>query len=63
MAHKLKVDSTIGSVYAEVDDMIFSILFKNATYCPEFHVIRGESGKIVKIWEKTRPECATDYTP
>ncbi len=61
--YKLKVDSTVGSVYAEVDDMMFSILFKNTTYCPEFRAIREESGKIVKIWEKTRPECATDYTP
>ncbi len=61
--YKLKVDSAVGSVYAEVDDMMFSILFKNATYCPEFRAIREESGKIVKIWEKTRPECASDYTP
>jgi len=61
--YKLKVEPSNGSVYAEVDDMMFSILFKNNPYCPEFRAVREESGKIVKIWEKTRPECATNYTP
>jgi serine/threonine protein kinase len=61
--YKLKVEPSNGSVYAEVDDMMFSILFKNNPYCPEFRAVREENGKIVKIWEKTKPECATDYTP
>lgn len=61
--YTLKVEPTDSSVYAQVDDMLFAILFKNNTYCPEFRAIREENGKIVKIWEKTRPECATNYTP
>ncbi|CAB4833029.1 unannotated protein [freshwater metagenome] len=61
--YKLKVEPSNGSVYAEVDDMMFSILFKNNPYCPEFRAVREENGKIVKIWEKTKPECATNYTP
>jgi len=61
--YKLKVEPLDGSVYAEVDDMMFSILFKSSSYCPEFRAVREENGKIVKIWEKTKPECSTDYSP
>jgi len=61
--YKLKVEPLDSSVYAEIDDLMFAILFKNSTYCPEFRAVREENGKIVKIWEKTKPECATNYTP
>lgn len=59
--YKLKTDSTFGTVYAEVDDMLFAVIFKNVKYCPEFRVAREASGKIVQIWEKGLPECSTDY--
>lgn len=61
--YKLKIDSTIGSVYAEVDDMTFAVIFKNVKYCPEFRVVREENGKIVHIWDNGQPDCATDYNP
>jgi serine/threonine protein kinase len=61
--YKLKTDSVFGTVYAEVDDMMFAVIFKNVKYCPEFRVAREEGGKIVRIWEKGKPECATDYNP
>jgi len=60
---KLKTDSTFGTVYAEVDDMLFAVIFKNIKYCPEFRVVREMNGKIVQIWEKGLPECSTDYNP
>ena len=59
--YKLKTDSTLGTIYAEVDDMLFAVVFKNVKYCPEFRVAREASGKIVQIWEKGLPECSTDY--
>jgi len=61
--YKLKTDSTLGTVYAEVDDMLFAVIFKEVKYCPEFRAAREEGGKIVQIWEKGQPECATDYVP
>ena len=61
--YKLKTDATSGTVHAEVDDIDFALRFKNQKYCPEFRVVREESGKIVQIWEKGKPECATDYNP
>ena len=61
--YKLKTDPTFGSVYAEVDDFLFAIIFKDQKYCPEFRVVRQESGQIVQIWNKGQPECATDYNP
>lgn len=60
---KLKTDATSGTVHAEVDDIDFALRFKNQKYCPEFRVVREENGKIVQIWEKGKPECATDYNP
>ena len=60
---KLKTDSSFGSVYAEVDDMLFAVIFKEVKYCPEFRVVREENGKIVQIWDKGQPECASDYNP
>lgn len=59
--YKLKTDSTFGTVYAEVDDMLFAVIFKNVKYCPEFRVVREANGKVVQIWEKGLPECSTDY--
>jgi serine/threonine protein kinase/TPR repeat protein len=61
--YKLKVDETFGTVYAEVDDILFAVIFKEQKYCPEFRVVREENGKIVHIWTKGRPDCATDYNP
>jgi serine/threonine protein kinase len=61
--YKLKVDPSSGIVYAEVDDILFALVFKDQKYCPEFRAIREENGKIVQIWEKGKPECATDYNP
>jgi serine/threonine protein kinase len=61
--YKLKTDTSFGTVYAEVDDMLFSLIFKDQKYCPEFRVVREEGGKIVRIWNKGQPDCATDYNP
>lgn len=61
--YKLKTESSFGTVYAEVDNMLFAIIFKEVKYCPEFRVVREENGKIVQIWEKGQPECASDYNP
>lgn len=61
--YKLKTESTFGTVYAEVDDMLFALIFKEVKYCPEFRAVREENGKIVQIWEKGQPECANDYVP
>ena len=61
--YKLKTDSSLGNVYAEVDDLLFALMFKDQKYCPEFRVVREESGKIVHIWNKGQPECSTDYNP
>jgi serine/threonine protein kinase len=61
--YKLKNDLTSGTVYAEVDDILFALIFKDQKYCPEFRAIREEDGKIVRIWSKGQPDCATDYNP
>ena len=61
--YKLKTESTFGTVYAEVDDMLFALIFKQVKYCPEFRVVREVGGKIVQIWEKGLPDCSTDYNP
>jgi hypothetical protein len=61
--YKLKTDATFGTVNAEVDDFLFAMIFKDNKYCPEFRVAREEGGKIVQIWNKGQPECATDYNP
>ena len=61
--YKLKTDVTFGTVYAEVDDILFALIFKDQPYCPEFRVVREEGGKIVHIWNKGQPDCATDYNP
>ncbi|CAN2209517.1 STKc_PknB_like domain containing protein [Candidatus Nanopelagicaceae bacterium] len=59
--YKLKTDSNLGSVYAQVDDLLFAVMFNNEKYCPEFRVVREENERIVKIWNKGQPECATDF--
>ena len=61
--YKLKTDADFGTVYAEVDDFLFAMIFKDRKYCPEFRAAREESGKIVRIWNKGQPDCATDYNP
>ena len=61
--HKLKTDADFGTVHAEVDDILFAVIFKDRKYCPEFRAVREENGKIVRIWNKGQPECATDYNP
>ncbi len=61
--YKLKTAAIDGTIYAEVDDFLFAMIFKNQKYCPEFRVIREESGKIIRIWNKGQPDCATDYNP
>lgn len=60
---KLKTEKLLGSVYAEVDDMLFAVIFKQVKYCPEFRAVREVGGRIVQIWEKGQPECSTDYNP
>jgi hypothetical protein len=60
---KLKTDPDFGTVYAEVDDFLFAVIFKDKKYCPEFRAAREENGKIVRIWNKGKPECANDYVP
>jgi len=61
--YKLKTDPQFGTVQAEVDDILFALIFKDQKYCPEFRFVREESGKIVRIWNKGQPECVTDYNP
>jgi tetratricopeptide (TPR) repeat protein len=61
--YKLKTDVTFGTVYAEVDDFLFALIFKDQSYCPEFRAAREEAGKIVQIWNKGKPDCSTDYNP
>ncbi len=61
--YKLKTDPQFGTVQAEVDDILFALIFKDQKYCPEFRFVREESGKIVRIWNKGQPDCATDYNP
>jgi serine/threonine protein kinase len=61
--YKLKTDAQFGTVQAEVDDILFALIFKDQKYCPEFRFVREESGKIVRIWNKGQPDCATDYNP
>jgi len=62
LPYKLKKDSELNSVYAAVDDLFLSVLFKK-TICPEFRAVREEAGKIVNIWTKGRPECSNDFSP
>lgn len=61
--YKLKTDPDFGTVYAEVDDFLFAVIFKDKKYCPEFRAAREENGKIVRIWNKGKPECSTDFNP
>jgi serine/threonine protein kinase len=61
--YKLKIEPRFETVYAEVDDFLFAAIFKDMKYCPEFRVVREEGGKIVNIWKKGQPDCATDYNP
>jgi hypothetical protein len=61
--YKLKTDSSRGTVNAEVDDLLFALAFKEVQYCPEFRAVREEGGKVVRIWNKGQPDCATDYNP
>lgn len=61
--YKLKTDSSRGTVNAEVDDLLFALVFKEVKYCPEFRAVREEGGKVVHIWNKGQPECASDYNP
>ena len=61
--YKLKTNETLGYVYAQVDDFLFAAIFKERNYCPEFRLAREESGRIVQIWNKGKPDCATDYNP
>ncbi len=61
--YKLKTELKSGTVHAEVDDLLFAVIFKDLKYCPEFRVVREEAGKITQIWSKGQPECANDYNP
>jgi serine/threonine protein kinase len=62
LPYKLKKDSRSNSVYAAVDDLFLSVLFKKPV-CPEFRAVREENGKLVNIWNKGKPECSNDYLP
>jgi TPR repeat protein len=57
-----KLKNLQGGVYAQVDDLFLSLLFKRQV-CPEFRFVQESMGEIVKIWNKQQPECATDYAP
>jgi TPR repeat protein len=57
-----KLKNLQGGVYAQVDDLFLSVLFKRQV-CPEFRFIQESKGEIIKIWNKQQPECATDYKP
>ena len=57
-----KLKKSDGGVYAQVDDIFLTVLFKKEV-CPEFRFIQESDGEIIKIWNKTEPECATDYVP
>ncbi len=61
--YKLKIDPALGTIYAQVDDFLFSVIFKERKYCPEFRAVKEEGGQIVQIWEKGQPECSLDYNP
>ncbi len=60
---KLKKDEVSPTVYAQVDDFLFAVMFKQEKYCPEFRAVREEGGQVVEIWEKGQPECSSDYNP
>ena len=62
LPYKLKKDSRSNSVYAAVDDLFLSVLFKKQV-CPEFRAVREESSKLVNIWTKGKPECSNDLVP
>ncbi len=62
LPYKLKKDPQFESVYAAVDDLFLSVLFKRSV-CPEFRAVREENGKLVNIWTKGLPECSNDYLP
>lgn len=62
LPYKLKKDPQFDSVYAAVDDLFLSVLFKRSV-CPEFRAVREENGKLVNIWTKGLPECSNDYLP
>lgn len=61
--YKLKSDSVSGNVSAEVDDFLFALSFKEQKYCPEFRVVQEKDGRIIQIWKKGQPACATDFNP
>lgn len=56
-----KLKNLEGGVYAQVDDLFLSVLFKRQV-CPEFRFVQESKGEIVKVWNKQQPECATDFS-
>ena len=60
--YKLKTSEVDKTVYAQVDALLFAFLTPSQ-FCPEFRVVKEVSGQVTKIWEKSLPECATDYNP
>jgi serine/threonine protein kinase len=60
--YKLKTSELDKTVYAQVDALLFAFL-SPSQFCPEFRVVKEVSGQVTKIWEKSLPECATDYNP
>ncbi len=60
--YKLKTDLNSNTVYAAVDDLFLTVLFKKSV-CPEFRAVREQNGLIVNIWTKGLPECSNDYVP
>ncbi len=57
-----KLKNLQGGVYAQVDDLFLSVLFKRQV-CPEFRFVQESKGEIIKIWNKQQPECTNDYKP
>lgn len=60
--YKLKSDLNSNTVYAAVDDLFLTVLFKKSV-CPEFRAVREQSGVIVNIWTKGLPGCSNDFVP
>jgi serine/threonine protein kinase len=60
--YKLKQSQVDKTVYASVDSLLFAFMSKSE-FCPEFRIVKEESGFITKVWRKALPDCASDYNP
>jgi serine/threonine protein kinase len=60
--YKLKISRGVDTVYAQVDELLLTMLFEREI-CPEFRVVKEVKAEIVKVWTKGDSECADDYNP